>query len=153
MASVYKKDKKKKGSPWYIAYVDENGKRNVVRGCPDRSATEQIARKLESEVELRRRGIVDPKADRHSEAEQEGALEDERHRLRPEALEGLEGPAQRGLQRFQDEVEGEDHDREQGDVRVSRAPEGQAEDEGQHDQEQVGTDVSGHGSVSLPIRK
>ena len=34
-----------------------------MKGCPDKAATEAMARRLESEAELRRRGIIDPKAD------------------------------------------------------------------------------------------
>ncbi len=36
--------------------------RRTVKGCTDKTATMQMASKLESEAELRRRGIVDPKA-------------------------------------------------------------------------------------------
>src|SRR4051794_28698796 len=63
MASIFKKDRQNKRASWYIDYFDENGRRHRVKGCPDRSATEQIARKLESEVELRRRGVVDGRDD------------------------------------------------------------------------------------------
>ena len=62
MASIFKKDRRK-GSPWYIDYFDENAQRKRVKGCTDRGATEQIARKLESEVELRRRGVIDARTD------------------------------------------------------------------------------------------
>ena len=37
--------------------------RRTKKGCPDKTATEALARKLESDAELRRRGIIDPKAD------------------------------------------------------------------------------------------
>jgi integrase len=57
MASIFKKDKRK-GAPWYIDYFDETGRRRRVKGCADKTATEQIARKLESDVELRRRGVL-----------------------------------------------------------------------------------------------
>ena len=65
MASVFKKarDRKRSGSSWYIAYSDERGVRRSVKGCPDRAATEAMARKLESETELRRRGVIDPRSD------------------------------------------------------------------------------------------
>ena len=66
MASIYKKDKRRKGAPWFVAYTDEAGVRRVVRGCPDKTATEAIARKLESDVGLRRRGVLDPRTERHS---------------------------------------------------------------------------------------
>src|SRR3954468_5299598 len=69
MASIFKKDRRRKNAPWYIDYFDENGVRRRVKGCTDRTASDQIARKLESDVELRRRGIIDAKSDRYSEAE------------------------------------------------------------------------------------
>ena len=62
MSSVFKKDRRK-GSPWYVDYTDETGRRLRIKGCPDRGATEQIARKLESDVELRRRGVIDARDD------------------------------------------------------------------------------------------
>jgi integrase len=68
MASVFKRkrDKASKMASWYIAYSDENGVRRTVKGCPDKAATEGIARKLETEAELRRRGVIDPKNDRYA---------------------------------------------------------------------------------------
>src|SRR3954468_13028015 len=71
MASIFKRtrDKKRPGSSWYIAYADERGVRRSVKGCPDKAATEAMARKLESEAELRRRGVIDPKADAYSSHE------------------------------------------------------------------------------------
>lgn len=65
MSSVYKKsrDRKRPGASWYITFVNEHGRRQTVKGCPDKAATEAMARKLESEAELRRRGVIDPKAD------------------------------------------------------------------------------------------
>src|SRR5205823_14323098 len=60
---------RRKTAPWYIDFFDGNGDRQRVKGCPDRGATEQIARKLESDAELRRRGIIDTKSDRYSGAE------------------------------------------------------------------------------------
>src|SRR3954471_20134835 len=68
MASVYKRkrDRARKGAAWYIAYVDERGVRRSVKGCPDKAATEGMARKLESEAELRRRGVIDPRTDAYA---------------------------------------------------------------------------------------
>jgi integrase len=68
MSSVFKKtrDRKRAGASWYIAYVDEEGMRRMVKGCPDKAATEAMARKLESEAELRRRGVIDPRADAYA---------------------------------------------------------------------------------------
>jgi integrase/recombinase XerD len=65
MSSVYKKsrDRKRPGASWYITYVDNHGRRRTVKGCPDKAATEAMARKLESEAELRRRGVIDVRAD------------------------------------------------------------------------------------------
>ncbi len=67
MASIYKKgrDKKKRNAPWYIDYVDEGGRKRTRKGCPDKAATEAIARKLESEVALRRQGVIDPREEGH----------------------------------------------------------------------------------------
>jgi integrase len=68
MASVFKKsrDRTNKLASWYIAYQDENGRRRTVKGCPDKTATEAMARKLESDADLRRRGVVDPKAEAYA---------------------------------------------------------------------------------------
>src|SRR6516162_7590053 len=68
MASVFKKtrDRTNKLASWFISYRDENGKRRMAKGCPDKAATEAMARKLESEAALRRRGVIDPKADTYA---------------------------------------------------------------------------------------
>ena len=66
MASVYKRTGGKK---WLISYVDENGARRTVTGAASKTVTEQIAAKLESEAELRRRGIIDTRLDHYSTAE------------------------------------------------------------------------------------
>ncbi len=65
MSSVFKKtkDRKRPNSCWYIAYTDHDGVRRTTKGCPDKTATEALARKLASDAELRRRGVIDPKAD------------------------------------------------------------------------------------------
>jgi integrase len=62
MASIYKRtqDQKKKRAPWYIGYTDENGKRCTAKGFSDRGETELLAGKLEHEVMLRKRGLIDP---------------------------------------------------------------------------------------------
>ena len=68
MSSVFQRarDRKRSGSSWYIAYADENGIRRTVKGCPDKAATEAMARKLESEAELRRRGVIDSRSDAYA---------------------------------------------------------------------------------------
>lgn len=62
MASIYKRkqDQKKKRAPWYIGYTDENGRRRTAKGFSDRAETERLAGKLEHEVMLRKRGLIDP---------------------------------------------------------------------------------------------
>jgi integrase len=77
MASVFKRkrDKANKMASWYIAYADENGVRRTIKGCPDKAATEGIARKLETEAELRRRGVIDPKNDAYATHEAEPLAE------------------------------------------------------------------------------
>lgn len=68
MSSVFKRarDRKRPGSSWYIAYADENGVRRTTKGCSDKTATQALARKLESEAELRRRGVIDPRTDAYA---------------------------------------------------------------------------------------
>jgi len=69
MASIYKKkrDKGKKNAAWYVNYTDHRGKRRTVKGFTDRRATEQMAAKLEHEVMLRKRGLIDPEQERQHE--------------------------------------------------------------------------------------
>ena len=71
MSSVFKKtkDRKRTNSCWYIAYTDHEGVRRTEKGCPDKAATEAIAHKLESDAELRRRGLIDPKADAYRDSQ------------------------------------------------------------------------------------
>ena len=71
MASVYKRkrDRGNRMASWYVAfvdYIDGRDVRRVVKGCPDKAATESMARKLESEAELRRRGVIDAKDDAYA---------------------------------------------------------------------------------------
>ena len=63
MASVFKRtaDRTRKGASWYIAYVDAEGIRRTVKGCPDRVATEQMAGKLTVDVALQKAGLIDPR--------------------------------------------------------------------------------------------
>ena len=70
MASIYKRGgKKNRKGPYYVQYFDENGRRRTVKGCTDKEATEALARKLEADAMLRRKGVIDPKADRYSATE------------------------------------------------------------------------------------
>ncbi len=68
MASVFKRkrDRQRKNASWFIAYTDENGVRHTVKGCPDKVATEGIACKLQTDVEERRRGTIDTKAEAYA---------------------------------------------------------------------------------------
>ena len=54
MASVFKlgRDKKKRNSIWYFEYQDHQGKKRMRKGFTDKSLTEQLAVKLETEAPL-----------------------------------------------------------------------------------------------------
>ena len=60
MASIFKRQKKKRNSHYLIQYTDHEGKRRTETGFTDRGLTEQLAARLEMEAELRRRGLIDP---------------------------------------------------------------------------------------------
>lgn len=62
MASIYKRkqDAKKKRAHWYIGYATETGERRTVKGFTDKTETERLAARLEHDVMLRRRGLIDP---------------------------------------------------------------------------------------------
>lgn len=59
-SSIYKR---RKDGPYCITYSERPGVRRTVRGCRDLKATEALARKLETDAMLRRKGIIDAKAD------------------------------------------------------------------------------------------
>lgn len=63
MASIFKRDKLKRNAPYWIQFTDHEGNRKTVKGFTERSTTEQLAAKLENEVMLRRRGLIDPAAE------------------------------------------------------------------------------------------
>lgn len=64
MASIFKRNKRKRGAPYWIQYTDHMGKRKTAKGFTDRGLTEQLAAKLENEVLLRRRGLIDPEEEK-----------------------------------------------------------------------------------------
>ncbi len=66
MAAIFKRgrDKGKKRTAWYINYTEENGDRRSVKGFTDRGLTEQSAARIENEVMLRKRGLIDPAAEK-----------------------------------------------------------------------------------------
>jgi integrase len=55
---------RKRGAVWYFRFVDERGAKVERKGCPDRRATEELARAAESEVARTKAGLSDPKAER-----------------------------------------------------------------------------------------
>ncbi len=61
MASVFKlgRDKKKKNAPWYFEFKDHKGRKRMRKGFTDKGATQQLATKLETEAEMRRKGLID----------------------------------------------------------------------------------------------
>ncbi|HPO07383.1 MAG TPA: site-specific integrase [bacterium] len=67
MSTLYKRGgKQNKNGTWYIQYFDETGRRRTVRGCKDKEATQQIARKFETDVALRKARVIDAQADRYA---------------------------------------------------------------------------------------
>jgi site-specific recombinase XerD len=66
MASFFKrgKDKSVKGSCYYVGWTDVNGKRKMRKAFRDKGLSDQLAAKLENEVMLRKRGLIDPEIDR-----------------------------------------------------------------------------------------
>lgn len=70
MASVFKRNKRKKNEPWWIQYKDHLGKRKTAKGFTDKGLTEQLAGKLESEARLRKTGLIDPEQERYAEVKQ-----------------------------------------------------------------------------------
>ena len=66
MATIYKRDQdsSRKRSCWYIGFTDERDKRRTRKGFTDKGKTEQLAAKLENEVMLRKRGLIDPDQER-----------------------------------------------------------------------------------------
>ncbi len=71
MATVFKRkaDRKRPGSKWIIAYVDENGKRVAETAYTDKAASEALARHRETEAAQRKRGVIDPKAEAYANHE------------------------------------------------------------------------------------
>ncbi len=69
MASIWKRkaERRDPSAKWRITYVDEHGKPKTVTGYTDRRATDELARKRETDAGLRRRGVHDPTAERIAE--------------------------------------------------------------------------------------
>jgi integrase len=75
VATIYKRDKRKKNEPYSIQYVDHAGRRRTRQGFTDKGLSEQLAAKLETEARLRRTGLIDPEQERLAECKQ-SSLED-----------------------------------------------------------------------------
>jgi len=65
MATVYRRTyrrngKLKKLKNWYIDYTDHEGNRQTAKGYTDKSATQQLAAKLEREARMIKDGLLDP---------------------------------------------------------------------------------------------
>ena len=73
MASIWKRstDRNRKGSCWYITYRDERSRPKTVRGYPDKQATTLLANQLEADADLRRRGVIDTRADNYAAHERQ----------------------------------------------------------------------------------
>ncbi len=52
---------RKRGRVWYYRYVDADGVKHEVKGCPDRRVTEELARTAESEAARIKAGVFDAK--------------------------------------------------------------------------------------------
>ena len=52
---------RKRGKVWYYRFIDAEGVRRTVKGCRDKRATEDMARRAESEAARVRAGLVDPR--------------------------------------------------------------------------------------------
>jgi integrase len=70
MATVFKRgrDKNRRGVPYWVEYVGENGKRRRVLGYTDYNLSVELGAKLERDVRLRKQGLVDPVAEKLAEA-------------------------------------------------------------------------------------
>jgi integrase len=72
MASIFKP----KGARKYvIEYTDEFGQRRKKTGATDKVVTQRMAAKLENDIDLRRRGLLDPAAERRAAHERKPVRE------------------------------------------------------------------------------
>jgi len=70
-----KKDRRDRNKPYYITYTTASGKRRTVVGCTDKAKSEEIQRKLEADVQLEIRGIIDPAHQRITDQSRRPAAE------------------------------------------------------------------------------
>src|SRR5262245_51335852 len=52
---------RKRGKIWYYRFIDADGIPRERKGCPDRRATEDMARQAETEAGRVRAGLIDPR--------------------------------------------------------------------------------------------
>jgi len=64
VASIFKRGGRKGRGGYYVAYYERPGLRKTVYAGTDRAGAEALARKLETDAMLRRKGVIDPTADR-----------------------------------------------------------------------------------------
>jgi len=69
MASIYKRGGRKGKGGYYIAYYERPCQRKTIYAGNDREAAEALARKLEADAMLRRKGVIDPRTDAYVAAE------------------------------------------------------------------------------------
>src|SRR4051812_30688825 len=60
---------RKRGRNWYYAFIGADGRRVERKGCPDKRATEEMARAVETGAARSRAGLIDHKAERMADAE------------------------------------------------------------------------------------
>jgi integrase len=60
---------RKRGRVWYFKFIDGDGRPVERKGCPDRRATEEMARAAESEAAKIRAGLTDPRELAHRQHE------------------------------------------------------------------------------------
>ena len=59
---------RKRGRVWYYRFTDAEGVKQERRGCPDRRATEELARAAETEAAKIREGVIDLEAKQFAES-------------------------------------------------------------------------------------
>lgn len=64
MASVWRRKNAKPDSKWLVSYMIAPGVKKIVTGMTDYRLSEQLGAKLEHDAMLRRRGIIDPVAEK-----------------------------------------------------------------------------------------
>src|SRR6516164_5155811 len=52
---------RKRGRVWYYRFTDSDGVKREAKGCPDKRATEEMARGAEAEAAKIRAGLVSPR--------------------------------------------------------------------------------------------